>query len=190
MIQISYPAMVITISLLWLLVRAAVWIKHRRIDWKRELVLMLVYICLIVVTRFTFCPFGKVDGKIQPLIFDAANAFPFRINIVPFVNLFDYDERRDAILNFVGNTTMFIPIGIIWPTVYKELNTHTKVIAAGVGLSLFVELLQLPFYDRVTDIDDLILNSMGFIAGYGIYLLVKFAAGKISQIRKTTASGE
>ena len=84
----------------------------------------MVYICIIVVTRFTFCPFGKVDGKIQPLVF-------------------------------------------------KKLDTPAKVIAAGVGFSFCIEILQLPFYDRVSDVDDLILNSLGYTIGYGIYAGVK-----------------
>ena len=50
---------------------------------------------------------------------------------------------------------------------------HGKVIGAGVGYSLLIEIAQLPFFDRVSDIDDLILNSLGFLMGYGIYLLVK-----------------
>jgi len=172
MIEISYASMMIAVTAAWLLVRAYFCIRAGRIDWKREAQLILVYICIIVVARFTFFPFGKVDGKVQPLLLDTANIFPFRINIAPFVNLMDYPERRDAVLNFVGNTTMFIPIGIIWPIVYKELNTHKKVIAAGVGFSLLIEILQLPFFDRVSDIDDLLLNSIGFIAGYLIYVLV------------------
>ena len=45
--------------------------------------------------------------------------------------------------------------------------------AAGVGFSLCIEILQLPFFDRVTDVDDLILNSIGFLIGYGAYLLVR-----------------
>lgn len=179
MFEITYPVMIIAISLIWLLARGLVWIKERRIDWKWELQLMLVYICIIVVARFTFFPFTKVDGKVQPLVFDAANVFPFRINLVPFVNLMDYPERRDAILNFVGNTTMFIPIGIIWPIVYKKLDSHAKVIAAGVGFSLFIEILQLPFFDRVSDIDDLVLNSLGFVVGYSIYVLVKMLIGRV-----------
>ena len=48
-----------------------------------------------------------------------------------------------------------------------------EVIGAGVGTSLLIEILQLPFFDRVSDINDLILNSLGFLVGYGIYLLVK-----------------
>jgi len=183
MIEISYAAMIIAISVIWLAVRAIVWIKFRQFSWKRELQLLLVYICFIVVARFTFFPFAKVDGKIQPLLLDSANVYPFRINIIPFVNLFDYPERRDAVLNFIGNTTMFIPIGVIWPIVYRKLDTWKKVIAAGVGFSLLIELLQLPFFDRVTDIDDLLLNSAGFLAGYGLYTLVKYIAGKFSASR-------
>jgi glycopeptide antibiotics resistance protein len=80
---------------------------------------------------------------------------------------------KEALLNLVGNTTMFIPLGIVWPSVFKKLNTHGKVIAAGVGVSLIIEVLQLPFYGRDTDIDDLILNSLGYLMGYGIYLLVR-----------------
>jgi glycopeptide antibiotics resistance protein len=68
---------------------------------------------------------------------------------------------------------MFVPLGIVWPSVFRQLDSHSKVIAAGVGYSLLIEILQLPFFDRVSDIDDLLLNSLGFLIGYGIYLLVK-----------------
>ena len=134
---------------------------------------MLVYICIVVIVRFTFCPFGKVDGKIQPLIFDIEKMFPFRINLLPFVYLFDYEIINEAVLNFAGNTLMFVPVGIVFPVVYKKLDTHIKVLTAEVGFSLAIEILQLPFYDRVSDIDDVILNSLGYILGYLIYLGVK-----------------
>jgi len=63
--------------------------------------------------------------------------------------------------------------------VFQKLDTHIKVIAAGIGVSLCIELLQLPFFDRASDIDDLILNSTGFLLGYGIYFLVKRIAAKV-----------
>jgi len=121
-----------------------------------------------------------VDGQIQPLLFDASQMFPPRVNLVPLKYLLDYLIVGEAVLNTVGNFAMFIPIGMVWPLVFRKLNTHGKVIAAGVGLSLCIELLQLPFFDRVTDIDDLILNSLGFLMGYGIYLLVKKCKKKAS----------
>jgi glycopeptide antibiotics resistance protein len=80
---------------------------------------------------------------------------------------------KEALLNLIGNTAMFIPLGVVWPTVFKKLDSHKKVISAGFGVSLAIEFLQLFFYDRATDIDDLILNTLGFLIGYGIYLLAK-----------------
>ena len=181
MIPISYTSVMIGITLLWILTRAAVCCKTKNFSWKREAQLMLVYICIVVVARFTFFPFSKVDGKVQPLILDTVNWLNFRINLLPMVYLLDYEIRREALINVIGNTAMFIPLGIVWPVCFKQLDSHRKVIAAGVGTSLLIEILQLPFYDRVSDIDDLILNSLGFVIGYGIYLLVKKSKKKATR---------
>lgn len=173
MIQISYGAMILAVSIIWCVIRVIVALCNKRVDVVRELQLLLVYVCIVVIIRFTFCPFGTVDGKIQPLLFDAERILPFRINLIPFVYLFDYETVREIMLNLLGNSLMFVPVGIVYPIVYKKLNTHVKVIAAGIGFSLAIELLQLPFFDRVSDVDDLILNSLGYVLGYLIYLLVK-----------------
>ena len=173
MVEIPYGLTILCVSLLWLLARAWVWKRQRGIQLKRELALGLVYICLIVVVRVTFFPFFKVDGRVQPLLFEAAKMLPPRINWVPLVNLLDYPDPREAVLNVAGNTLLFLPVGIVWPAVFRELDRHWKVIAAGVGFSLCIEILQLPFYDRVTDVDDLILNMFGFVVGYLLYLLAK-----------------
>lgn len=179
MVEISYISMVVFISIIWCLVRSISAILNRRFSWKKELQLLLVYVCIVIVARFTFFPFSTVNGQIQPLIFDSSRVFPFRINLVPVVNLLDYPETRDILINVIGNITMFIPLGIVWPSVFKELNTHRGFIFAGVGFSLFIEFLQLPFYDRVSDIDDLLLNSLGFIIGYQIYLFAKKIKSKV-----------
>ena len=183
MIQISYTSMVVFISIIWCLVRVVCATKAQRADWKREIQLLLVYDCIVVVARFAFFPFSKVNGEIQPLVYESAKVYPFRINWIPFVNLFDYPEMRDILINVIGNTAMFIPLGIVWPSVYKGLDTHWKVISAGIGVSLCIEILQLPFYDRVSDVDDLLLNSLGFIIGYLLYLLAKLVSKKVSRIK-------
>lgn len=180
MIAIPYASVMAGITILWVLIRGIVCMKQRRIFWKREAQLLLVYICVTVVTRFTFFPFYKVDGQVQPLLFDVSKIIPPRINLLPVVYLFDYPVFREALVNLIGNTAMFLPLGIVWPSVFKQLDTHKKVIAAGAGYSLLIELTQLLFFDRVSDIDDLILNSLGFLMGYGIYLLAK----SLSRLRK------
>ena len=181
MFEISYTAALIAISALWIVARAAVCFKKKKIDLKREALLLLVYICIAVVVRFTFFPFFKVDGKIAPLIFDAAKAFPPRLNFLPLVYLLDYEVKKEIIINVVGNTTMFIPIGIILPAVYKKLDKHWKAIAAGIAFSFCIEIAQLPFYDRVSDIDDLILNSIGYIIGYIIFLGARACIRKVKK---------
>lgn len=173
MIQISYGAMILAVSIIWCMIRVIVALCNKRVDVVRELQLLLVYVCIVVIIRFTFCPFETVEGRIQPLLFDAERILPFRINLIPFVYLFDYETVREVMLNLLGNSLMFVPVGIVYPIVYKKLNTHVKVIAAGIGFSLAIELLQLLFFDRVSDVDDLILNSLGYLLGYLIYLLVK-----------------
>ena len=183
MLQISYASMVVFISIIWCLVRVICAMKTKRVDWKREIQLIFVYICIVVVARFIFFPFSKVNGEIQPLVFESAKAIPFRVNWIPFVKLFDYPEMRDILINVIGNTAMFIPLGIVWPSVYKGLDTHWKVISAGIGVSLCIEILQLPFYDRVSDVDDLLLNSLGFIIGYLLYLLAKSLKKNIHRIQ-------
>ncbi|MBE6669357.1 MAG: VanZ family protein [Ruminococcaceae bacterium] len=173
MIRISYGAMILAVSIIWCMIRVIVALRNKRVNVVRELQLLLVYVCIVVIIRFTFCPFETVDGKIQPLLFDSERILPLRINLIPFVYLFDYETVREIMLNLLGNSLMFVPVGIVYPIVYKKLNTHVKVIAAGIGFSLAIELLQLPFFDRVSDVDDLILNSLGYLLGYLIYLLVK-----------------
>ena len=173
MVEIPYSAAVASISLVWLAVRGIAWARQKKVSLRRELDLLLVYVCLVVVARFTFFPFGKVDGRIEPLLFDPALMWPPRYNVRPIFYLMDYETRREALLNLIGNSVMFLPIGIIWPIVFRELDRPWKAIAAGVGFSLCIEILQLPFFHRVSDVDDLLLNSAGFLMGYGVYLLFK-----------------
>ena len=173
MIEISFPAAELILAAVWLAFRIAVWIRNRQIRWKREAVLLLMYINLAVLLRITFFPMARVNGHVQPLVFDASAVFPFWINWVPFVHLFDFASKRDLLVNVIGNAAMFVPTGILLPVVFRRLDRFPKVLLAGAGLSLCIELLQLPFSVRASDVDDLILNTLGVIVGYGIYALFR-----------------
>ena len=173
MIEISFWTGMAIFTAVWILVRVIIWIRNKKIDMKREALLLLMYVNLAVIIRFTFYPFSMVDGRIQPLVFDPGNAFSFRIKTVPFMNLFDYPTKKEILINLIGNITMFIPTGIILPILYKKLDRFGKVILCGALISLAIEIIQLPFYVRVSDVNDLILNTLGVAVGYGIYALCK-----------------
>ena len=149
-----------------------IWIQQKKIVWKREAFLLLMYVNLAVLIRFVFYPFFTVNGQIQPLIISMNSIRPLRVNLIPLVNILDYDIKREAAINIIGNISMFIPTGIIMPILYRRLDHFWKVLLAGAGLSFVIEMIQLLFPGSVTDIDDLILNAGGVAIGYGIYKLV------------------
>ena len=159
------------IILAWIVFRVAAFLKTRKADWKSEAKQIFFLINLIVIYRFTFHPFQKVDGQVHPLIFDIATALPFRVNLIPFVHLLEYDSKFDLLINIIGNFAMFIPTGIILPLIYKHINTLKKAVLTGGAISLGIEILQLPFAVMASDVDDLILNTAGCLAGYGIFAL-------------------
>lgn len=173
MIEISFSAGMFYVMCAWILFRMTVYRKHKEMDWKYEGWQLFFLINLLVIVRFTFYPFSTVNGQVQPLIFDAATAWPFRMNLIPLVNLFDYDSKFDLLLNIIGNFALFIPTGIILPLIYKNINTLKRVVLTGAAISLAIEIIQLPFAVRASDVDDLILNTAGCLAGYGLYALVK-----------------
>ena len=173
MIYISFAAGSFAVLLGWLLYRGCAYCRCNRVDWKYEAKQVFFLINLLVIYRFTFHPFSKVDGQVQPLIFAWATAWPFRVNLIPFVNLLNYDSTKDLLINLIGNFAMFIPTGVMTPMIYRKTDSIWKVTMTGFLLSLSIEIIQLPFAVRASDVDDLILNTLGCMVGYGIYALVK-----------------
>ena len=173
MIEISLLSGELLFAALWLLGRGILWLRQKKIVWKREAVLLLMFVNLAVLIRFVFYPFFTVNGHVRPLMINQSSIQPIRINLIPFVNILDYDSKREAAINIIGNICMFIPTGIILPILYPRLYRFWKVLLAGAGLSFFIELPQLLFPGSVSDIDDLILNTAGAAIGYGIYRLAR-----------------
>ena len=98
MIEVSLLTGELFFTVLWLLIRGMIWIQQKRIAWKREALLLLMLINLAVLIRFVFYPFFTVNGKVQPLIINMGSIQPLRINLIPFVNILDYDIKREAAL--------------------------------------------------------------------------------------------
>ena len=183
MIEFSFFVGLITVLCGWLVFRGLANLKSKRLDLKYEVKQLFFLINLLVIYRFTFHPFSKVDGQVQPLIFEWATACPFRENLIPIVNLMDYDSKRDLLINLIGNFAMFIPTGVMTPLIYRKIDSFWKVTLTGFLLSLSIEIIQLPFAVRASDVDDLILNTLGCMVGYGIYALVrKIRNGSVDRV--------
>ncbi|MBY2497291.1 VanZ family protein, partial [Clostridioides difficile] len=74
-----------------------------------------------------------------------------------------------ATVNIIENIGIFIPMGIFLPIVCKNLNKKTIIITI-ILVSLAFELTQYIFALGSSDIDDVILNSLGGIIGITIYI--------------------
>ena len=70
------------------------------------------------------------------------------------------------------NAVLFLPLGALLPLIWKEFRgAWFRVAVLGFALSLFIELLQL-FNFRLTDVDDLLMNMVGTLIGYGAVMKV------------------
>ncbi len=76
-------------------------------------------------------------------------------------------------INFPGNIVVFLPIGL-FAGLLSDRPRWWKGTLWALGFSLFIEVFQL-FVSRGTDVDDLILNTLGGLLGHGLYLLLRRA---------------
>lgn len=92
-------------------------------------------------------------------------------NYIPFKEMFRYDiGTRLFYKNVVGNLLMFLPYGFFVTYYLKTKKFHLVLILSTI-LSVSIEFTQKNI-GRTFDIDDIILNIIGGIGGYLIYLLV------------------
>lgn len=90
-------------------------------------------------------------------------------NIIPFKEMFRYQfGSKLFIKNVVGNMLMFIPYGFFISYILKE-KSPWSIISLSIFASFTIEITQYRI-GRVFDIDDILLNLIGGLLGYIIYL--------------------
>ncbi|MDL2235373.1 VanZ family protein [Christensenellaceae bacterium OttesenSCG-928-L17] len=81
--------------------------------------------------------------------------------------------------NVVGNVLLFMPLGFLLPLLWKRNGLFSTVVQ-GALFSILIETIQL-FLWRSTDIDDVILNTFGTLAGYVVYVIFRWLAPALSE---------
>lgn len=95
------------------------------------------------------------------------------INIIPFSGIKIILQSGDIgyiFVNILGNILIFSPTGFLLPLLWKKTKTITAVVFIGFMISLLIECIQF-FSSRGSDVDDLILNTVGTFLGYIIFSL-------------------
>ena len=180
MIEITYFQLFLFITIIWIITRCFIAIKSKTFSVKRECRQLLVYVCIVVICRFVYFGFHLENGKIPTLKMGFGDDIRDMISFIPFYFLVDrYDGWK---MNIIGNITMFIPVGIVWPICFSRLDTARKTIFAGAGFTLLIEMTQLFCLGRHTDVDDLILNTIGVVIGACIVFLIRRKQKKNSSL--------
>lgn len=89
-------------------------------------------------------------------------------NWVPFETIGHYCQVGgwDSVRNLLGNLVLFVPLGLLLPALHAELRSARLVAAFSLGVSLLIEALQYASGQRVADVDDVLLNTLGGCLGY------------------------
>lgn len=83
------------------------------------------------------------------------------VNLVPFG-----DEKNFRFFLQLGlNAVMFLPFGFFLPLLWSKCRRWHRTALAGFLTSLTIELTQLLSF-RATDVDDLLMNTLGAVLGY------------------------
>lgn len=90
-------------------------------------------------------------------------------NLVPFREIFRYPVGSPNFYRqVVGNIILFMPFGF-FATYYTKVNKIRNITFMTFLVSLTIEVVQ-KFIGRSFDIDDIILNVLGAVAGFLIYV--------------------
>lgn len=152
--------------------------KHSlSVIWKREVVqfLLVCYIAglfnLVLTpnnlwTAIWFYVFNGYSGSsVGPL-------FAFNFNFVPTLYLC---LRGDMVIGswvktmLIGNVLMYMPLGIFLPCCFKKLRGRRAVLAF-IAVPAAIEIIQ-PVIGRSFDVDDIVMNFIGALLGYLLFVL-------------------
>ena len=78
----------------------------------------------------------------------------------------------ESLTQLLGNTLLFMPWGFFLPMLWQRFCRFLPVAGMCLALTVFIESTQL-FIGRTVDVDDLILNFLGSMAGSGLWYIIR-----------------
>lgn len=166
-------AMAVILVPILLVLYGTVW---KAMTGKRKVLIMILGLYLCSVFSVTGLPTIR-DFKLD-----------FSIHLVPLLDIIQGGPSywESAALNVL----LFMPFGFLLPFIWERFKSWKTVFTAGFCLSFFIEMAQIFTY-RLTDIDDLLLNSLGAVLGYGIAVLwMKYFSRDVKRRMETQKRGE
>jgi glycopeptide antibiotics resistance protein len=138
-----------------------------------------VYIVVLVYLLF-FC-----DRYGRTVQYDT-----IKYNLVPFAEIRRYIMNWECftaelfVANIAGNVGLFVPFGAMLFVLKGKPVSFLEVTFCACALSVVIELVQLITRVGVCDVDDMILNTVGGMIGYFVYLLVRTIVRRRTYVKR------
>ena len=115
--------------------------------------------------------------------FETSNLIPFATIIEYIIGVISNDINTSiVIINFATNLLLFAPMGFFIPVLFQsKIKNIKQFVIMIIILTLIVEILQFITYRGSTDIDDIILNTIGAVIMYMI-MRTKFAKKLLKKV--------
>jgi len=127
----------------------------------KKYLLMTLIFAVYIFGVFYFTGVGTI---FQINYYGGVNSQLAEFNLIPF-------SREIDTVAYVYNVLMFIPFGILVPFIWSKTNNFKTILGYGFIFSLIIEISQLLNY-RQTDIDDLLMNTLGAIIGFLLFKMI------------------
>ncbi|MGE1127415.1 VanZ family protein [Bacillus wiedmannii] len=112
------------------------------------------------------------------------------INLIPLKSTIRYLTEFDSynldivLMNTLGNVIIFIPFGFLLSLLFKQITNVKMASKIFIKFILLIESLQLLTFTGVFDIDDIILNMLGALIGYGSFVGMKYILERVKSVDK------
>lgn len=174
MIAISYIYIAAILTIVWTIYRTIVLIRSEEKNILREVLINIFFVYFLILINLTICKMGMLQINFQN---------KFYVNYIPFIETINMFKNNfmgigNAIYNVFGNILLFIPLGFFISLLFKRKNKLINIALYGFYASFTIEFIQLFTAINLTDIDDIIFNTLGAILGFLIYNLFNYAIKK------------
>ena len=153
MLRVSWPIMAIILAMV-IIIRVAYFRNHKKkVSLLNETMLLLFVAYILILFQLVTYENNGFNG----------------VNLIPFKEILRYEfGSKEFTRQVIGNIILFIPFGF-FITYYANIKNIGSAFFTTVAASIVIETVQY-FIGRSFDIDDIILNVVGGIIGFLLFV--------------------
>lgn len=142
--------------------------KLKDINKKRIIMIgwIVFYIYILLLSYFLF--FSERYGR--DIITQQYNLHLFK-EIKRFIKYREQIGSEGFIVNICGNVIAFMPYGFLLSLLNRAYRKFYLIVILSILFSLIIETAQLLLKVGVFDIDDILMNSLGGVLGYVVFVI-------------------